>query len=154
MYTEQDILDFIQDDKLVIHNAIFDIKFLNMELKKIGRPTISMDRAIDTLTMARRKYPGSPAKLDALCKRFSVDATKRTLHGALLDSELLAEVYLAMILDKELKFSQVTEKKEKKVDLQNVSRETLQPRQFEIPQEELKAHEEFISQIKDNLWNK
>jgi len=145
-------LAFIGDDKLVIHNAPFDMRFLNMELKRANRPCLDFDRAIDTLVMARKKYPGAQASLDALCKRFGVDASRRTKHGALLDSELLAEVYLAMILDKELKFSQHTEIKEKKDVLKNVSRETLRPRTFQIDASELEAHEQFVGKIKNNLW--
>ena len=94
----QDFLDFIgTDSKLVIHNAAFDMKFLNAELKWLGMPQIPYDRAIDTLEIARKKFPGSPASLDALCRRFGIDNSSRTLHGALLDSEILAEVYLELI---------------------------------------------------------
>jgi len=93
----QAFLDFVGDAKLVIHNAAFDMKFLNAELGWAGLPPLSWDRAIDTLEMARRKYPGAPASLDALCRRFGIDNSARTLHGALLDSEILAEVYLELI---------------------------------------------------------
>lgn len=90
-------LDFIGDAPLIIHNAAFDMKFLNAELTWSGRPRIPEDRAIDTLAIARKKFPGSPASLDALCRRFGIDNSARTLHGALLDSEILAEVYLELI---------------------------------------------------------
>jgi DNA polymerase-3 subunit epsilon len=90
-------LDFIGEDKLVIHNAAFDMKFLNAELGWMGLPILPMDRAIDTLAIARGKFPGSPASLDALCRRFGVDNSAREKHGALLDSEILAEVYLELI---------------------------------------------------------
>ena len=92
-----DFLDFIGDARLVIHNAAFDMKFLNHELGGSAIPPMPMDRAIDTVAMARRKFPGAPASLDALCRRFGIDNSARTLHGALLDSELLAEVYLELI---------------------------------------------------------
>ncbi|KFE35160.1 DNA polymerase III subunit epsilon [Thioclava atlantica] len=93
-----DFLEFIGTDSvLVIHNAKFDMKFLNAELRWAGMPLIPDDRALDTLAMARRRFPGSPATLDALCRRFSIDNSARTLHGALLDSEILAEVYLELI---------------------------------------------------------
>lgn len=93
----QAFVDFIADSKLVIHNAAFDMKFLSAELEWMGLPRLAPDRAIDTLAIARSKFPGSPASLDALCKRFGVDNAVRTKHGALLDSELLAEVYLELI---------------------------------------------------------
>ena len=93
----QDFVDFIGDDaKLVIHNAQFDMKFLNAELKWTGRMVMPYSRAIDTLEIARNKFPGAQNSLDALCRRFRIDNSNRTLHGALLDSELLAEVYLAL----------------------------------------------------------
>lgn len=93
----QAFLDFVGDAKLVIHNAAFDMKFLNFELKKMGLPTLPWPQAIDTLAIAKQKFPGSPASLDALCRRFGVDNSKREKHGALLDSEILAEVYLELI---------------------------------------------------------
>ncbi len=92
-----DFVDFIGDSKLIIHNAEFDMKFLNWELKNVGHKGLKWSRVIDTLGMARQKFPGSPANLDALCRRFDIDNTSRTFHGALLDSELLAEVYLELI---------------------------------------------------------
>lgn len=91
-------VEFIgSDSTLVIHNAAFDMKFLNAELGWAGHPVIPMDRALDTVAMARRKFPGAPASLDALCRRFGIDNSAREKHGALLDSELLAEVYLELI---------------------------------------------------------
>lgn len=94
----QAFLDFIGgDSRLVIHNAGFDMKFLNAELNWAGLPSIPADRALDTVALARRKFPGSPASLDALCRRYGIDNSAREKHGALLDSELLAEVYLELI---------------------------------------------------------
>lgn len=93
----QAFLEFIGDAQLVIHNAAFDMKFLNHELNAVGMPTIPMGRATDTLLIARRKYPGSPASLDALCRRFGINNSAREKHGALLDSEILAEVYLELV---------------------------------------------------------
>lgn len=93
----QAFLDFIGDATLVIHNAPFDMKFLNHELTAAGHAALPMSRAFDTAVLARKKYPGSPASLDALCRRFGVDNSMREKHGALLDSEILAEVYLELI---------------------------------------------------------
>ncbi|MEM1428916.1 MAG: DNA polymerase III subunit epsilon [Pseudomonadota bacterium] len=93
----QEFLSFVGRAKLVIHNAPFDMKFLNAELRWAGLRTLPNDQALDTLTMARRRFPGSPGSLDALCRRFEIDNSRRTYHGALLDSEILAEVYLELI---------------------------------------------------------
>jgi DNA polymerase III subunit epsilon len=90
------LADFIAGDTLVIHNAGFDVGFLNMELRRIGMPPLS-NPIIDTVLMARKRFPGAPASLDALCRRFEVDNSGRTLHGALLDAQLLAEVYLELL---------------------------------------------------------
>ena len=90
-------LDFAGDARLVIHNAAFDMRFLNFELGRAGLPTIPGDRAVDTLEIARRRFPGAGNSLDALCRRFGVDNSGRVKHGALLDSEILAEVYLELI---------------------------------------------------------
>lgn len=93
----KDFLDFIQDSRLVIHNAGFDMKFLNAELGMCNYPQIPMRQSLDTLAIARKKFAGAQNSLDALCRRFGIDNSNRTLHGALLDSEILAEVYLELI---------------------------------------------------------
>ncbi|MBI3453031.1 MAG: DNA polymerase III subunit epsilon [Rhodospirillales bacterium] len=92
-----EFLGFIGNDRLIIHNAEFDIGFINAELARLGFTALDRRRAIDTVQLARRKFPGSPASLDALCSRFNIDNSERTLHGALLDAELLSEVYLELI---------------------------------------------------------
>jgi DNA polymerase III subunit epsilon len=92
-----DFLAFIGDDTLVIHNANFDIGFINMELEKIKQPLLLMERVVDTLLLARRKHPGGPNTLDALCRRYGIDNTQRTKHGAIVDSLLLADVYLELL---------------------------------------------------------
>jgi len=93
----EDFLGFIEGGRLIIHNAGFDIGFLNAELERLSLPVITMDRVVDTLALARRKHPGAPNSLDALCRRYRIDNAARTKHGALLDSELLAEVYVELI---------------------------------------------------------
>lgn len=90
-------VEFIGDDQLVIHNAPFDIGFINMELQRIDHPPIMMDRVVDTLALARRKHPAGPNTLDALCKRYGIDNTIRTKHGAIVDSLLLADVYVELL---------------------------------------------------------
>jgi DNA polymerase-3 subunit epsilon len=90
-------LDFVGEARLVIHNASFDMKFLNWELRTMGLRELPWEQAVDTLAIARRRFPGSPASLDALCRRFGIDNSRREKHGALLDSEILAEVYLELV---------------------------------------------------------
>lgn len=89
-----EFLDFLGDARLVIHNAAFDLRFLNAELARAGRPPLGPDRVVDTLEIARRRFPGAQASLDALCRRFGVDTSRRAKHGALIDAEILAEVWL------------------------------------------------------------
>jgi len=93
----EDLLQFMADGPLIIHNAAFDLAFLNAELERCGRPLIGRDRLVDTLLLARRKHPGGPNSLDHLCARYSIDNSCRTKHGALLDAEILAEVYVELI---------------------------------------------------------
>lgn len=150
-------LDFIGDAKLVIHNAAFDMKFLNAELAWMGLPKLPMDRAIDTVAMARRKFPGSPASLDALCRRFAIDNSARTLHGALLDSEILAEVYLELIGGRQPDFelSRNPQKGSRATSVADDWRP--QPRQTplaaRITDEERAAHADFVSTLGDAaLW--
>lgn len=102
-------LDFVGDARLVIHNAAFDMKFLNAELQWTGRRLLPPEQAFDTLTFARKKFPGSPASLDALCRRFGIDNSARSKHGALLDSEILAEIYLELLGGQQPDFALSTE---------------------------------------------
>jgi DNA polymerase-3 subunit epsilon len=153
-----DFLDFIGDAKLVIHNADFDMKFINHHLSEMGAAIIPATRVIDSLKVARQKFPGSPASLDALCKRFSIDNSNRTLHGALLDSELLAEVYLELLGGRQTgltlgddktgaQSTQALDAKSKKA-----KREA---RVFEIPESELQAHNDMITTLGDKaIWKR
>ena len=102
-------LNFIGNDPLIIHNAPFDIGFINMELDRLKKPPLQMARVTDTLQLARRKFPGSPATLDALCKRFSIDNTQRTKHGAIVDSLLLAQVYVELLGERQASFGLATQ---------------------------------------------
>ncbi len=146
------------DSQLVIHNAAFDMKFLNAELTACGREALQFNRVTDTLLIARQKFPGSRVNLNELCKRFNVDASARTVHGALLDSELLAEVYLELIGGREPGLVLMTSQKEavKTQQIQSVqkviNKEFRPPRVFEIPTEEISQHIEFVKKIKNNLW--
>ncbi|OOY03578.1 DNA polymerase III subunit epsilon [Thioclava sp. F28-4] len=155
-----DFLNFIGTDSvLVIHNAKFDMKFLNAELGWAGLPLIPDDRALDTLAMARRRFPGSPATLDALCRRFSIDNSSRTLHGALLDSEILAEVYLELIGGRQPGFGlQPVETGQKRQAGANQDwrpkprPEPLPPR---LTAEEAEAHAAFVAQLGEAaIWNR
>lgn len=155
-----EFLAFIGDDaKLVIHNAAFDMKFLNAELEKCGRQSLSYNRVIDTLIIARQKFPGSRVNLNELCKRFNVDASARTVHGALLDSELLAEVYLELIGGREPGFV-LNASQKKQADVPSVVAEAVsstqktfhEPRSFTVSEEEIKAHITFMQKIPNNLW--
>ncbi|WP_299045120.1 DNA polymerase III subunit epsilon [uncultured Tateyamaria sp.] len=154
----QKFLDFVGDAKLVIHNAAFDMKFLNAELKWMGLPQIPFDRAIDTLDIARRRFPGSPASLDALCRRFGIDNSARTLHGALLDSEILAEVYLELIGGRQPDFGLSTSASSgtSAIALENW---TPPPRPRALPSRispsEKEAHAAFVAKLGDGtLWPK
>jgi DNA polymerase-3 subunit epsilon len=153
----QAFLDFIGDAKLVIHNAAFDIKFLNAELKWINLPQIPWEQAIDTLTIARKRFPGSPASLDALCRRFNIDNSSRTLHGALLDSEILAEVYLELIGGRQPDFALSTQTRNASGDTtaQWVPKPRSTPLPLRISDKEKAAHAEFVSKLGgDALWAK
>ncbi len=145
-------LDFIGDSPLVIHNATFDLKFLNAELRSIGRPLLPTDRAIDTLPMAQRKFPGAPANLDALMRRFGIDGSSRTLHGALLDSELLAEVYIHLLGGRQVGLELAVSARRPGVDAPVAK---LRPRRhFTAPADEIAAHEAFIATLKDPIWHR
>ncbi len=153
-------LEFLGDAKLVIHNAAFDMKFVNAELGWLDLPKLAWDRAIDTLAMARSKYPGSPASLDALCRRFNIDNSARTLHGALLDSEILAEVYLELIGGRQPDFSlSVDHQRDDRIGQsdQETWRPKPRPRPLgsRITKEEAAAHQAFVEAMGDGaMWRK
>jgi DNA polymerase-3 subunit epsilon len=149
---------FIGESQLVIHNADFDLKFLNWELKAIGRPLLPRERALDTVGMARKRFPGSPASLDALCRRFGIDNSNREKHGALLDSELLADVYLELIGGREPGLALATKRQAAVAAAAAAQtapvRETRSPRPHAATEEERAAHGEFVAKLTDALWLK
>jgi DNA polymerase-3 subunit epsilon len=154
----QAFLDFIEDSTLVIHNAAFDMKFLNAELGWAGLPSLPVERALDTLLIARKRFPGSPASLDALCRRFGVDNSSREKHGALLDSEILAEVYLELVGGRQpdLVLAERAGEKTGAADLSDWRpRPRPQPLVPRVTQAESAAHAAFVVALGDAaLWLK
>jgi DNA polymerase-3 subunit epsilon len=153
----QGFLDFVQDAKLVIHNASFDMKFLNAELGWLNLPKLPWDQAIDTLAIARQRFPGSPASLDALCRRFGIDNSSRTLHGALLDSEILAEVYLELIGGRQPDFALSATSGGSSGGTEDDWRP--RPRPVPLPsrvtEDEAAAHAEFVAKLGDGaVWKR
>ncbi len=146
-----DFLAFIGDSQLVIHNAAFDLKFINAELRRTNRVLLNPTRAVDTVEMARRKFPGAPASLDALCKRFNVDNSQRTKHGALLDAELLAEVYLELVGGRQATLGLAGSDMTSEADM-IISRTHRTPRPHAPTEDELAAHQALLAKIKDPVW--
>lgn len=150
-------LDFVGDAKLVIHNAKFDMKFLNAELGWAKERLLPADQAIDTLEIARSKFPGSPASLDALCRRFGIDNSNRTLHGALLDSEILAEVYLELIGGRQPDFGLSSGVQPGAASGGGPWKPGPRPRALKprLTEAESAAHEAFLAELGDDpLWKR
>lgn len=151
-----DFLEFIQNSKLVIHNAAFDIKFLNNELSLLKRPDIKfldLDNSIDTVIMARKKFPGMRASLDALCKRYKIDNSSRKLHGALKDAALLAEVYVELTGGRQASFSLTKEKQATNNIVANTnSHITKNTITVKPTKEELQKHKEFLTKVLQPAW--
>jgi DNA polymerase-3 subunit epsilon len=152
----KEFLDFIDDAPIVIHNAAFDLAFLNIEMRLAGLPPLFAERAIDTLEIAKRKFPGAPASLDALCKRYSIDLTVRDKHGALVDAQLLAQVYLELIGGRQTNLALIE-------DVIASSAITIVPHERQLPRpepmlplltpEEAAAHAAFLKTLRgDVLW--
>ena len=151
-------LEFIADDTLVIHNAAFDIGFLNAELDRAGRPVIRRDRVVDTLALARRKHPGGPNSLDVLMNRYGIDSSRRVKHGALLDSELLAEVYSELLGGRQAMLVGLVEEESAAPRL--IAVEPVAARQRPVPlpsrltEADLSAHAAFMAGIGEKaIWN-
>lgn len=149
---------FVGDATLVIHNAAFDMGFINAELDRVGVEAIPMYRAVDTVSMARKKFPGAQASLDALCRRFGIDLSGRELHGALLDAQLLADVYLELLggrqhgmdLAADAAISAVGENVGSSADGCTAGRRA--PRPNTIPADEEERHAAFLEKLKDPIW--
>ena len=151
----KDWLEFVGDATLVAHNASFDMNFVNYELKQIGLPEIARERFVDTLEIARMLFPGARCSLDALCKRYGIDNSSRTFHGALLDAQLLSEVYLELLGGKEPSFLQEAKKEQKQTSTNGSEQKKYrEPRVFAVSDEEERKHQAFLAaRIKDALWN-
>jgi DNA polymerase-3 subunit epsilon len=152
-----ELLDFLGDSPLVAHNAGFDFGFLNFELEKCGRVAVSMGRMVDTLTLARSKHPGAKHSLDALCMRFGIDRSHRVKHGALLDAQLLAQVYVELTGGRQIGLGLVAEAGSVSV-LQSsrpiIVREPRPPRPHAPLAEELERHRAFIAKLVNPLWER
>jgi DNA polymerase-3 subunit epsilon len=143
-------LDFVGDSPLVIHNAEFDLRFINAELTRLGRPGLPQSRALDTVRLARQRLPGAQASLDALCRRFGIDNSARTRHGALLDAELLAEVYLELVGGRQPALGLLAAVPE---IILPMAQEIRPPRPHSALQNELAAHAAFLARfVKDPIW--
>lgn len=158
LFTEvvEEFLEFIGDAPLVIHNASFDISFINAELERINRQPITRDRLVDTLLLARRKHPGVSNRLDDLCSRYSIDNSRRTKHGALLDAELLAEVYVDLIGARQSQLVLAAESEEIRVggagELPRRQRPV--PLPARLTDVERDAHRAFVATLGDKaIWN-
>jgi DNA polymerase III subunit epsilon len=150
-------LDFIADSPLVAHNAEFDRKFINAELVRLGKPALPSERFVDTLPMAKKKFPGAQASLDALCKRFNISLTARDLHGALIDARLLADVYLELLGGREQKLAFVDEAATVAASIITYPPRPARPQPLSarISDEEAAAHAAFIAKMGDKaLWGK
>ena len=162
-----EFLTFIGDAPLVIHNASFDLGFINAELDRIQHPLLPMERAIDTLVIARKKFPGAQANLDALCRRFEIDNGHRDLHGALVDADLLASVYVELLGGRQPGLSLGAENKNDTIAVATIAeqessvlrvdpnKKTIRPaRPFAPTAEETAAHDAFLAKLKDPIWLK
>ncbi len=146
-------LDFIGEDVLVAHNASFDMNFINFELGKLGFPAIGKERVVDTLQMAREKFPGAQASLDALCRRFEIDLTKRDLHGALIDAHLLAQCYIELTGGRQRALELLADTTTEVMDVVGTStiiNRTARLIALQAGDEE--AHDALLDKIKDPLW--
>ncbi len=146
-----DLLEFLGEDPLVAHNATFDFNFLNAELTRMKRPAIPLSRKVDTLELARARYPGLPNSLDALCRRFGIDLSERTSHNALLDCRLLAEVYIELTGGRQRGLSLAQEERSGAAVVYQAST-SREPRRMLPSPAELAAHAAFMARLKEPIW--
>ena len=147
-----EFLNFIDNKKLVIHNAEFDLSHLNNELTLLGKQKLSSENVVDTLTLARDKFPGSPISLDALCKRYKIDNSKRTQHTALIDCDLLAKVYINLLDQKEPTLNFKNEQNEKTI-INSDNIKQYYKRVVKPTEEEIKLHKEYLkNSLKKNFF--
>jgi len=150
-----ELLEFIEDAPLVAHNASFDFSFLNFELQSCGKPAVCLSRMVDTLTLARSKHPGAKHSLDALCMRFGIDRSHRVKHGALLDAQLLAQVYVELTGGRQIGLGLVADAGSVNVRHSSgpvITRELRPARPHAAAEEELERHRAFIAQLVNPLW--
>ncbi len=147
----KEFLTYISDSAIVAHNAKFDVGFINSELQKVNEQNFITNEIIDTLAIAKRKYPGAQASLDALCKRFEIDITKREKHGALLDANLLVDVYIELIGGKQTSF--ILSNKSNTFEEKKENKKIYDRRKFEITDKELIEHQKIINKIKKPIWS-
>jgi len=153
----EELLEFIGDAPLVAHNAAFDFGFLNHELARCGRAAVCMSRMIDTLGLARARHPGAKHSLDALCSRFGVDRSQRVKHGALLDAQLLAQIYVELTGGRQIGLGLVAETAlapEQPLSTGLAARAARPPRDHSASTEELERHRDFIAKLTDALWHR
>ena len=149
----EELIAFIGDAPLIAHNASFDFGFLNGELGRCGRDIICMSRMVDTLAIAKQRHPGAKLTLDALCSRYGIDRSHRVLHGALLDAQLLAQVYVELMGGRQIGLSLVSDIVVETVTVEVAApRVARPPRHFAPNDEELRAHAAFMTRVKNPLW--
>jgi len=150
-----ELLGFIGDAPIIAHNAGFDMGFINAELRRAGKSPLTSERTIDTVMLARRKFPGAQASLDALCRRFSIDLSERGKHGALLDAKLLAKVYLELVGGREPGLALASNAVEASPTLVEIKTRTArEARPHGASADELAAHAAFIAKLKNPIWLK
>lgn len=150
-----ELLEFLEDSPLIAHNASFDFGFLNFELERCGRPHVSLSRMVDTLTLARTRHPGAKHSLDALCMRFGIDRSHRVKHGALLDAQLLAQVYVELTGGRQIGLGLVADTDHVRVDAGAGAVKVREPRLARphyAHAEELERHRAFIAKLINPLW--